>query len=61
MTITKCDICKQEIKKEDVKLSLTLFGPALFINRALCMTCGKPIIAFLKKHRLDQDRPRRAA
>jgi hypothetical protein len=55
MTITKCDICKKIIKKDQLELSLSLIGghPA-FVNHAICMDCAKPIMPFVKTHHLDE-------
>ncbi len=55
MTITKCDICKKEIKKEQAEISLTLCGGDFgFINHTVCMKCGAPVMAFVNKHHLDE-------
>jgi hypothetical protein len=60
MTITKCDICKREIKKDQPEFSLGIIrGRSFFIHRAICLSCGKPITAFVKKHRLNEDEPSR--
>jgi hypothetical protein len=68
MTITKCDICKKEIKKDQAELSLVLSGGDFgFINHTICMACATPVMAFVKKHHLDERKrpssraPRRAA
>lgn len=64
MTINKCDICKKEIKKDQAEFSLGISGGrSFYIRRSICLSCGKPITAFVKKHRLDEDkssRPRAA-
>lgn len=52
MQVTKCDICKKEIKsyKEGVRVS----PPVGFLNFEICLNCGKPIIKFLQKHHLGE-------
>lgn len=45
MMITKCDLCKKEIKNEKVTAG---FG---FSRKELCQNCGLPILDFLKKHK----------
>ncbi len=49
MTIYKCDICKKEIKGEEISIRHT------FKSCMLCERCAKPVAAFLKKHKLLQD------
>lgn len=47
MFITKCDLCKKNIKKRPITVS---FG---FYERVeLCEKCGLPILKFLKKKKL---------
>jgi hypothetical protein len=57
MTVTKCDICKKIIKKDQLQFSLSVIGshPA-FINHTICIDCAKPIMPFVKKHHLDEDK-----
>jgi hypothetical protein len=57
MTLTKCDICKKIIKKDQLQFSLSLIGgtPA-FVNHTICADCGRPIMPFVKKHHLDEDK-----
>ena len=50
MLVTKCDSCKKEIKKRDERIVVGLGWPEF----SFCGRCGKPIIAFLKKHKLFQ-------
>ncbi len=45
MLVTKCDICKKEIKKEAIFASIGGF----LSNQAFCLNCGKPVLNFLKK------------
>ena len=46
MNITKCDICKKNLKDESVRAGFSFFGAKDF-----CLSCGKPILDFLKKHK----------
>ena len=51
MLVTKCDSCKKEIKgRRDEAVVVGLGWPEF----SLCRSCGKPIIAFLKKHKIIQ-------
>jgi hypothetical protein len=53
MTITKCDICKKVIKKEDTEFSMVMLaGSALYSRTTICLRCGKPVEAIFKKHNL---------
>jgi hypothetical protein len=57
MTITKCDVCRKEIPKEDAHVSLALIGgPRYFVAATICLSCGRPLTAFFTKHRLDAER-----
>jgi hypothetical protein len=47
MNLTKCDICKKKLKGDPVRA-----GFGLFREKDFCIDCGKPIINFLKKHKL---------
>ena len=47
MNLTKCDICKKVIKGDSVKAGIGFWGREDF-----CSKCGKPILDFLKKHKL---------
>jgi len=47
MYVQKCDICKKKISDNSVKAGVGFMG-----TKDLCLTCGKPIIDFLKKHKL---------
>jgi hypothetical protein len=46
MRISKCDLCKKEIKKEPI-----IAGRGFFPQVELCERCGAPILKFLKKHK----------
>ena len=46
MRITKCDLCKKEIKEASVTAGIGFFPKA-----ELCEKCGAPILKFLKKHK----------
>jgi len=45
MRITKCDLCKKNIKGEAITA-----GTGFFPKAELCEKCGMPIIRFLKKN-----------
>ena len=46
MRITKCDLCKKNIKGEPV-----MAGRGFFSRTELCEKCGVPILKFLKKNK----------
>ena len=46
MRVTKCDLCKKNIKDEPITAGIGIFPKA-----ELCEKCGKPIKNFLKKHK----------
>jgi hypothetical protein len=49
MTITKCDICKKMIKKDQLQFSLSVIGGhPIYVHHTICMDCGNPIMPFLK-------------
>jgi hypothetical protein len=49
MLVTKCDLCKRAIKDgEEITAG---FGWKRF---SLCVRCGKPVVALLKKRKLLQ-------
>ena len=50
MQVTKCDICKKEIKsyKEEVKI----IAPGTLSMFAFCLACGAPVMRFLRSHNL---------
>ncbi|MDO8486132.1 MAG: hypothetical protein Q7S77_00310 [Candidatus Staskawiczbacteria bacterium] len=50
MRITKCDLCKKEIKDNSVTAGIGLWPKA-----ELCQDCGSPILKFLKKHKFIKD------
>ncbi len=50
MTITKCDVCKKQIRKHERTISATTTNPWGSVD--LCETCGRQILDFLKKHNL---------
>ncbi len=49
MKITKCDLCKKQIKKGDKTINV-YYG--FYNNRELCEKCGKPVLKFLKNKKL---------
>lgn len=48
--ITKCDLCKKEIKKDPITA-----GVAFFPRFQFCDKCGAPIFSFLKKKKLIEE------
>ena len=48
MLVFKCDICKKEIKD---RTKIVKIGTD-FSGYSFCFTCGKPVLDFLKKHKL---------
>jgi len=53
MLVTKCDICKKEIKKEAVFVSVG--GSLLSNNQSFCLKCGQPVVNFLGKVNKDKN------
>lgn len=53
MQVTKCDICKKEIK--DYKEEVRVLASKVISGTAFCLKCGGPIIKFLKNHKLIQN------
>ena len=50
MFVTKCDLCKKEIKERPVNVRFCNYESAEF-----CEECGFPILKFLKKHKFIKD------
>lgn len=50
MRITKCDLCKKEIKKEPITA-----GVGFFPKAELCEKCGGSILRFLKKNKFIKE------
>lgn len=51
MRITKCDICYKKVSWEDeVSIGYHTIMPQIVV----CTDCGKPVLAFLKKHKLGE-------
>ena len=46
MIVTKCDICKKEIKGDAVYVSV---GEYRLATESLCLKCGKPVADALNK------------
>jgi len=46
MTVHKCDLCRKEIRKGT---GVRVAGGDSFLGYELCITCGKPLKAFLEK------------
>ena len=53
MTITKCDICKKEIKEDSGRVYANHRWP--LSGHVFCLSCGKPVYSFLKKHGFIKD------
>ncbi len=54
MLITKCDICKKEIKKSE---QIVLAGTgSSFATNSFCLHCGKPVLDFLKNRFYNKNR-----
>ncbi len=51
MTKEYCDLCKKQLKDEDKRLHVRLWLQAI----VMCMSCGKPIIGYLKKRKILKD------
>ena len=47
MLVTKCDICKKEINKKAVFVSVG--SSFLSNNQAFCLKCSIPVVKFLDK------------
>lgn len=45
MLITKCDVCKKEIKKREHIILAGIGGH--FTTNSFCADCGKPVVNFL--------------
>ena len=50
MRITKCDLCKKEIKGKAVNAGLGFYE-----SIELCEKCGFPILKFLKKYKIIKE------
>ncbi len=50
MTITKCDVCKKTIIRDDRKFLVMTSSP--YRSFEFCQKCGKPIEQFLLKNKL---------
>lgn len=48
MLVFKCDKCKKEIKERTKIVRVGINFPEFY----LCFACGKPVLDFLKKHKL---------
>lgn len=55
MQVTKCDICKKEIKKETEHVSVSCEGYLLYKHFELCGNCSKPFSKLLKSKKLIKD------
>ena len=47
MNVTKCDICGKKLTGKPIKAGIGFWG-----GNDFCLKCGKPILDFLKKHKL---------
>ncbi|MEI7709553.1 MAG: hypothetical protein WCI76_02460 [bacterium] len=50
MNVRKCDICKKNLPDEPVRA-----GVGIFREKDFCLKCGKPVLDFLKKHKLIRE------
>ncbi len=50
MFVTKCDLCKKEIKERPVNVRFCNHESAEF-----CEDCAFPVLKFLKKHKFIKD------
>ncbi len=50
MHVTKCDICKKQIK--DYNKEVNVAPPGKLSSLTFCLNCGKPVIRFLNSHHL---------
>jgi hypothetical protein len=57
MQITKCDICKKEIKDYSEEINVSPLGRIL--GFVFCSNCGKPVIKFLRKNNLIEKKATR--
>lgn len=58
MTITKCDVCRKQIRKDAPHFLLiaTRRNPELFIAKDVCLACSAPFTGFLKRNGLLEKR-----
>ncbi len=49
MRITRCDICLKKISWEN---KIEIGYKSIMPQFSVCESCGKPVVAFLKKHKL---------
>jgi hypothetical protein len=57
MLVTRCDICKKDIKDHVHGINVGVRGS--FSTFACCEKCGKPVKTFLQKHKLiEKERDR---
>jgi hypothetical protein len=47
MNVKKCDICKKRLQGDPIKA-----GVGYFAKEDFCFKCGKPVLDFLRKHKL---------
>lgn len=50
MQITKCDICKKEIKEYNQQTKVAPEGQ--LSGFTFCPKCSQPVLSFLRKHKL---------
>jgi hypothetical protein len=53
MMVHKCDLCKKEIRKREMMVSVGLSQP--FGSFEFCTACGEPILDVLKKKQLIEE------
>ncbi len=52
MNVTKCDVCMKEINYQNKVIA----GPGPWPKFAFCLKCGKPVLDFLKKKGLIEEK-----
>jgi hypothetical protein len=53
MFVTKCDICRKQIKNYNQEIRVVT--PGKLLGLAFCLNCGKPVTKFLEKYRLVEN------
>ncbi len=51
MNVTKCDICKEEINEQTVRVGFGFWVDYMEV----CEDCGAPVVEFLKKHKIIKE------
>jgi hypothetical protein len=53
MIIEKCDLCEKELARGEY---VCAGDQGIFGQHSFCDECGKPILLFLKKHKLIENK-----